>query len=235
MNTYSYIDAIKNRMSEEDVQFYKDIRGPVEVAAPDSDAWTHLCVMPDGEIRCYGVYHKENVFQTNVRRCYLASTDGGLSWKRHMVNGRFTLGESTYVPYLNKYVAIRDMGAEGSFLLVGDTPDDENPMRILVCEGSIGEVRMIFPLRSRNRVIIVAHERRPELHPTAFFAVLYIADGDLRDWKRVPREAAPFYLPEEGHKGVRWQQNNRENTIEELSDGKLVMLSRTATDYHYVS
>ena len=234
-STYSYIEAIKSRMSAEDVRFYKDIWAPVEVASPDSDAWTNLCVMPDGEIRCYGVYLQENVFQTNVPRCYLASTDGGLSWKRHMVNGRFTLGASVYVPYLNKYVAIRDFGAEGSFVLLGDSPDDENPMRILVAHGSIGEVRMIFPMRSRERVIVVAHEKRPELHPTAFFAVLYVADGDLREWRRIPLEAAPFYTPASGKKGMRWQQNNRENSIEELSDGRLVMISRTATDYHYVS
>ncbi len=234
MSTYDYIERIKSRMSEEDLRFYADIFAPVEVAQPDDDAWRNLCVMPDGEIRCYGVYQKQSVFQKNAQRCYLASTDGGLSWKRHLVKGRFALGASTYVPYLNKYVAVKDLGAEGTFFLVGDSPDDENPMRIMVTEGSIGEVRMIFPLRSRNRVIIVAHETRPQLHPTAFFAVLYIADDDLRDWRRVSLEAVPFYKPAEGKTGVRWQQNNRENTIEELSDGRLMMISRTATDHHYI-
>ncbi len=232
--TYSYIDMIKSRMSAEDVRFYGDIWAPVEVAVPDEDAKSSLVVMPDGEIRCYGVYKKENVFQRNARRCYLSSTDGGLSWKRHMVSGRFDLGASTYVPYLNKYVAVQNTGYEGSFLLMGDTPDDANPMRILISEHSCGDVRCIFPMRSRNRVIVVGHEERPELHPTALFAVLYYADGDLRDWTRVPLPPVPFYEPTAPQKGVRWQQNNRENTIEELSDGRLMMLSRTATDYHYI-
>lgn len=232
---YSYIDMIKSRMSREDVRFYADIFEPTEVAIPDGDAWSgNLCVMPDGEIRVYGVYGKESVFQLNPPRCYLASTDGGLSWKRHMVEGRFTLGASTYVPYLLKYVAVRDAGYEGSYILIGDTPDDQNPMRILISEKSCGEIRMIFPMRSRNRVIVVGHEKRPELHPTAFFATLYYADGDLRNWTRVPLEAAPFYTPAPGHTGVRWQQNNRENTIEELSDGRLMMISRTSMDYHYI-
>ncbi|MBE6589333.1 MAG: exo-alpha-sialidase [Ruminococcaceae bacterium] len=232
--SYSYIEKIKSRMNREDVRFYSDIWAPVTVAVPDADAWSTLCVMPDGEIRAYGHYRKESVFQKNPRRCYLSSVDGGLSWKRHMVEGRFTLGASTYVPYLGKYVAVRDAGAEGSFVLIGDDPDDENPMRIMFCEGSCGEIRMLFPMRSRNRVIIVCHEKRPKLHPTAFFAVLYYADGDLRHWTRVPLEAVPFYEPAEGHRGVRWQQNNRENTIEELTDGRLVMISRTALDYHYI-
>ena len=235
MEQYKYIEMIKNRMSGDDLRFYEDIFAPVEVAAPDADAWTNLCVMPSGEIRCYGYYKKESVFQKNPQRCYLASRDGGLSWKRFLVKGRFTLGASTYVPYLNKYVAVRDMGSEGSYILVGDDPDDENPMRILISEDYIGEVRTIFPLRSRNRVIVVAHEKRPDLHPTAFFAVLYVADDDLRNWRRIPLEVVPFYKPAEGKKGVRWQQNNRENTIEELSDGRLMMISRTSMDYHYVS
>ena len=61
MSAYSYIEAIKNRMSREDVRFYRDIFAPTEVATPDSDAWDQLCVMPDGEIRVYGVYHKKSV------------------------------------------------------------------------------------------------------------------------------------------------------------------------------
>ena len=233
-NTYDYIEKIKARMTKEDVRFYSDIWAPVEVAVPDADAWNNLCVMPDGEIRIYGHYKKKNVFDRDARRCYLASVDGGLSWKRHLVEGRFTLGASTYVPYLNKYVAVKDCGYEGSFLLVGDTPDDENPMRMLITADSIGEVGTVFPMRSRDRVIVVAHEKRPSLHPTAFFAVLYYADGDLRDWKRVPMPAVPFYKPATGHTGVRWQQNSRENTIEELENGRLMMITRTALDYHYV-
>lgn len=233
---YTYIDAVKNRMSKEDVAFYSDILEPVEVAIPDADAWCgRLCVMPDGEIRVYGEYRRESVFQKHPRRCYLSSTDGGLSWKRHFVSGRFTLGASVYVPYLRKYVAAVDAGHEGIFALIGDSPDDENPMRIMISERSDCEIGTVFPLHSRNRVIVVAHEKRPELHPTAVFAVIYYADDDLRTWIRVPLEALPFYTPRQGHTGIRWQQNHRENTLEELSDGRLMMISRTALDYHYVS
>ena len=235
MNAYSYIEAIKNRMSDEDVRFYRDIFAPVEVATPDSDAWDHLCVMPDGEIRVYGVYNKKSVFDTMAQRCYLSSLDGGLSWKRHLVTNRFTLGKSTYIPYLNKYMDVQNCGYEGIYAFLGDTPDDENPMRILVDSVPCAEIRIVLPLRNRDRVIIVAAEKRPELHSTAMFAVLYYADGDLRNWKRLPLEAVPFYQPPAGKQGVRWQQNNRENTIAELSDGRLMMISRTALDYHYVS
>lgn len=232
--SFSHVDKIKTKLTREDVRFYSDIWEPVEVAVPDGDAWNNLCVMPDGEIRMYGNYRRESVFQRNPRRCYIASRDGGLSWKRHMVEGKYTLGKSVYVPYLDRYVDVRDMGFDGSYVLIGDSPDDENPMRIMFSENSCGEVGTIFPMRSRNRVLVITHERRPKLHPTAFFAVLHYADNDLRNWTRVELDAVPFFEPEAGKTGVRWQQNNRENTIEELSDGTLVMISRTALDYHYI-
>ncbi len=232
-NPYDYIENIKKRMTSEDERFYSGIFAPAEVAVPDEDSKDNLCVMPDGEIRCYGVYEKKSVFDTDAQRVYLSSNDGGLSWKRRFCPEK-AIGRSVYIPYMDRYVSVKDE-CEGSFLLIGKTPDDESPERRLIYPRGCGEIRMIFPMRSRDRVIIVGHENRPELHPTAYFAVLYYADGDLEDWTRLPLPASPFYQPEIPGKAVRWQQNNRENTIEELSDGTLMMISRTATDHHYIS
>ena len=118
------IQSIRARMTDEDVRLLEDIYAPTIVATPDSDAWSNLVLMRDGRIRCYGDYGRKHIYDTDFERSYLESVDGGLSWKRHLVEGRFTLGASTYVPYLNKYVAVRNAGPEGSFVLVGDTPDD---------------------------------------------------------------------------------------------------------------
>lgn len=233
--SYDFIRAIQSQMAEKDRRFYEDIWEPFEVATPDGDAWNHhLCVMPNGEIRIYGEYGREHVYQENVKRCYIASCDGGLSWKRHLTNDA-ALGSSIYVPYLNKYVTAygEERGGE-VYLLMGDTPDAVEIERILIDDQHGGQVGCVFPMRSRNRVLVVVHELRPELHPTAKFASLYYGDDDLKTWHRVCLEAAPFYQPVFPATGVRWQQNNRENTIEELSDGSLMMISRTALDYHYI-
>ncbi len=235
MNRYDYLDAIRNRMTAEDLRFYGDIWEPTEVAVPPADAWSNLCVTPGGELRIYGDYRKESVFQRNCRKCYLSSLDGGLSWKLHFSEKRFVLGASVPVPHLGKYIKIKDEGYSGIFALLGDSPDDENPMRILITDKPhVADVMTPFVMRSRNRVLVITHETRPALHPTAFFAVLHYADGDLRNWHTVPLSPAPFHAPQPGHTGVRWQQNSRENTVEERSDGTLVMMTRTATDYHYV-
>ncbi len=235
MNHFDYLEAIRTRMTAEDLRMYGDIWEPEEVAVPDADPWSNLCVTPSGEIRIYGDYRRESVFQHNCRRCYLASRDGGLSWKRHFSEKRFVLGASVPVPYLGKYLRVKDEGYSGIFALLGDSPDDENPMRILITDKPhAAEIMTPFVMRSRNRVLVVTHETRKALHPTAYFAVLHYADGDLRNWHTVPLQAVPFFAPQAGQTGVRWQQNNRENTIEELSDGRLMMMTRTAMDFHYV-
>lgn len=54
-------------------------------------------------------------------------------------------------------------------------------------------------------------------------------------WQEVSIDEVPYYTKQWPDKGIRWQQNNRENTIAELSDGTLYMITRTALDYHYES
>lgn len=233
MEHFNFTEAIRRRMTDEDVAFYRDIYAPTEVAVPDSDAWRSLCVMPDGEIRIYGRYGIKNVFQKTWQRTYIASTDGGLSWKRHFVKSPNALGASEYIPYLNLYATVCAR-EDGVYLLLGNDPDDEEPSEIRVCAEQYIDFRAPYVMKSRDRVLLVMHEHRPELHPTSFFTVVWYADNNLEEWHKVAIEPAPFYVPEPPRKGVRWQQNIRESTIEELSDGRLMMLSRTATDYHYV-
>lgn len=228
-------ERIASLMSDEDRRFYKDIFAPSVVAAPDGDAWGNLTVMPDGEIRAFGTYRQKNVFETDAERDYIASRDGGLSWKRHLVTEKSTLGASVYIPHLGKYAIAKSEEGKGTFLLLGTSPDDTSPEKIQISEKAYFDLLPPLALRTRDRVLLIGHEHRKELHPTAFFAVLMYADGDLRTWHILPLKPAPMFTPTAPHTGVRWQQNNRENTIAELSDGRLMMLSRTATDFHYIS
>ncbi len=229
------LERIFSRMSAEDRKFYADIFEPTVVAAPDEDAWGNLCVMPDGEIRAYGKYRQKNVFQAEVQRDYFSSTDGGLSWKRHLVQVPTALGASVYVPFLEKYVTAKSRKGHGTFLLMGNSPDDPAPEELPVSDTEYDDLLPPVVLCHRDRVLLIGHEHRPQLHPTAYFAVLMYADRSLREWHTVPLKPAPMFVPQSPHKGIRWQQNSRENTIAELSDGRLMMLSRTAMDYHFVS
>lgn len=225
------LQLIRNRMTDEDIRLLSDIYEPTVVAVPDEDAWHGLTVMPDGKIRFYGHYRKKSVFDNDCDRCYIESTDGGLSWKRHIDDKR-RLGPSVYVPFLNKYMNVITEDS-GTFAIFADAPDSTDVHRVLITPTVYIEPKFPFVMKSRQRILVVIHERRTELHPTAFFPVVLCSD-DGEIWHEVHIAPAPFYENTDPSEGMRWQQNNRENTIEELADGRLMMLSRTATDYHYV-
>ncbi len=226
------VKLIRDRMTDEDVRLYSDIFAPTEVAVPDADAWSNLTLMRDGRIRYYGHYQKKSVYDTDYERCYIESCDGGLSWKRHIDDKR-RLGASVYVPFLDKYLSVKTFSGRGPAAYLGNDPDDDAPEIYEASPHHYFDARTPFVMRSRNRILVVVHELRPELHPSTFFPVLLISN-DGKHWREKHLDAVPFYPAQDGE-GIRWQQNNRENTIEERSDGVLIMISRTATDYHYVS
>lgn len=226
------IKLIRSRMTDEDARLLSDIYEPTVVAVPDADPWHKLTLTRDGRIRFYGNYRQKSVFDTDCERCYIESSDGGLSWKRH-IDDKKRLGSSVYVDFLDKYLSVVTEG-NFTYAILGSDPDDTEYERILIAEGEYIEPRTPFIMKSLNRILVIIHERRRELHPTAFFPVL-LASDDGRNWSVTHLDAAPFYPRRAPGEGIRWQQNNRENTIEELSDGRLMMMSRTATDYHCVS
>ena len=67
------LSAIESLMTEGEKRRLQKIWAPRVVAHSPSNAGMDLCVMPDGEIRHYGKQDGE--------RIYIASRDGGLSWK----------------------------------------------------------------------------------------------------------------------------------------------------------
>lgn len=226
-----HIKQIRERMTDEDVRMLSDIYEPTVVAVPDEDPWHGLTVMRDGRIRFYGNYQKKSVFDTDCDRCYIESLDGGLSWKRHL-DDKQRLGPSVYVPFLDQYMNVVT-GKDGTYALFAFDPDCKDVRRVLISPTEYIEPKFPFIMKSRQKIAVVIHERRSDLHPTAFFPVVLCSeDGEC--WREVHIAPAPFYEKTDPKAGMRWQQNNRENTIAELSDGRLMMLSRTATDYHYV-
>ena len=80
-----YLEVLKNRLSKEDAERLSAIYAPKEVAVPPSDAYHSLCVMPDGEIRCYGKVAFSDLPDGECREVYISSRDCGLSWKEYNV------------------------------------------------------------------------------------------------------------------------------------------------------
>ena len=234
---YSYIKKIEERLTEDDKRQLSDIYAPEIVATPDRDPWGRMVVTPEGGIRFYGEYRKKHVFDHDCEECYIESLDGGLSWKRHIVD-KNELGSSAYMPFCGKYVKVEfhhSGDVEGTYALVGNSPDDPNPERYKVSDKAYVEPRQAFAMKSRNRVLVVASENRPERHVSCHYNVILYSDDCGKTWGVTPLGEAPYHEKVWPHKGCRWQQNNRECTIEELSDGSLLIHSRTATDYHYMS
>lgn len=101
-----FTEAIESRMTEEEKHLLSDIYAPTEVMTPDGDpGFCSLTLLTDGRIRMYGHDGKRDVFDTGYHRSYQESTDGGLSWKRHIVADPAMLGASTYLPYDGVYLA----------------------------------------------------------------------------------------------------------------------------------
>ena len=228
-----FLDKIAERLTDDDKKQLSDIYEPTVVTVPDENAWNRITVMRDGRIRIYGDYRQVSIFDHGEYRCYKESPDGGLSWKKHTVYNKNVLGNSVYVPFMDKYVMAYGEEGMGVRFKIGNDPDDENPEIIEIPDTHEFEPRSPIALRSKNRVLFVAHERRKDIHQSCFFPVVFISDDGCKTWRKKPMEACPFFDSKFPDKGKRWQQNNRENSIVELSDGTLYMMSRTAMNYHY--
>ena len=233
---FEYIEKIAARLTDNDRRQLSDIYEPTEVAIPDQDPVRCLCVTDDGRIRFWGKYRKQSVFDEDCARCYIESCDGGLSWKRYVVEDKNVLGASWKIPFDEKgrYIALDFKKGVGTILRRGASQDDAHPEEILVTEQHSRDFRPPFFDEEKKRIIFVACENRFDIHPTAFFSIMYISDDCGDTWKVQHLPGIPLFEIKPPHKGKRWEQNTRENTVVPLSDGRLMMLTRTSEDYHYV-
>ena len=231
---FTYLKEMEQRLGSDEIRQLSDIYEPTVVAAPDEDAFRSLCVLPDGRIRFYGHYRPKSVFEKSPARCYLESCDAGLSWKRHLINDPGTLGASAEIPWTGQYLALTSEEGRGTVAKIGTSPDDTNPREVLVSDQTYVDFKLPFFMRSRRRILVPCCEARPKIHESAYFNVLCISDDGGESWKTVPTEGIALHHAMWPNKGERWQQNTRENTIAELADGTLMMITRTAEDYHYI-
>ncbi|MBQ6179521.1 MAG: hypothetical protein IJK32_08400, partial [Bacteroidales bacterium] len=124
-----WLKAIEDRMSDDEIEMLKAIYAPTIVATPLEDARRSVCVMPDGEIRCYGSVQRTET-SPKGKAAYLSSIDGGLTWKLYYSRGN--MGAATYIPEKGIFVT-STTDAEGTWFLISKVgPEDPDPVRVKV-------------------------------------------------------------------------------------------------------
>ncbi len=235
------ITAIASRLTPMDERMLRDIYAPETVAVPDENPWRNLTVFPDGRIRFYGAYRKKHPYDADCDRCYIESGDGGLSWKRYIVEDKNLLCESKYIPFLDKYMGLESKSSEipgdndrDTYAVFANAPDEAVSEKHFICHNCF--CLGIYPLEKKDRIIVVGHEKREgQPYSKSFYMTLSISDDGGKTWKEVKIDEAPYHEKTWPHKGFRWQANHREPCLEELEDGTLVLMSRTGLDYHYIN
>lgn len=215
-------------MTEEDVSELNRIYAPTPVASGPMDAFNALCVMDDGEIRCYG---NRPIADDPVDRevYYISSRDGGLSWKAH--HTAMDDGPTFKSPYSDRRIGwIAPPDEMGHLHFKAST--------IRVCESADGAERLVetgmlvYPkppiaLRDTKRLLIAG--------TYGGRSYVMISDDDGDSWRIVPVPGSDKFQLVPPHKAIRWENSGVEPTITELSDGTVMLIMRTSTDYHYVT
>lgn len=238
-----YRKIIEERLSEEDKAILKSIYAPEVVAVPNEDACLGMCVTSGGEIRIYGTRGKKEPDDVGTPG-YIASLDGGLSWKFHYHKAE-ALGAAGFNPNSGRYISFypalyrkdfnRAFKRDGVWAVLNDEGYDGTNHRFVKLSDRKGEFTLRQPMyiESCNRWLILVQYPYPDFSNAV--VIVYYSDDDGESWSESILKSAPPFEIKKPHKSTRWQQYSCEPTVVELSDGKLVMIVRTAQDFHYYS
>lgn len=227
------LDVLESTLSAEDRFRLEKIYEPTVVGVQPEDSRRSLVVMPDGEIRSYGVADKQSVF-ADGRRVYISSRNCGLDWKFHYTESDTVLGAASYLPWSGRWVTVdfsRKDGDRGTFALISETgPDDTAPSRVDISDEVFIDMFQPTVFEDERRIICCGHTHRGEWDvPTVMYS-----DDDGESWTLVPLKSAPKHEAVFPHLGVRWQNTGTEATFTRLDGRRLMMLVRTSLDYLYV-
>ena len=233
-----YVKAIESIMSEDAKDMLKRIYEPQVVGVPLTDARKDVCVLPTGEIRSYGkLYLEDYIHNPNCGgvSAYLSSVDGGISWTKHYAKGK--MNSCTYIPEKDIYInLVVEKYAEdkGTFIQISKIgPDDPDPRRIKISEHYFACA--FLPQKSEycDRIWITAERSISEKEMTCAF--IY-SDDFGESWNIVELKQPPFHEVVYPQKDIRWTYGSgTEPHVAELSENKMMMIIRTATDYFYQS
>ncbi len=218
-----FLSSALQNLTDEDKAFLKEIYAPKVVAVPPSDAFHSLCIMPCGEIRCYGAYKRKTPFDEG-EGIYISSTDCGLSWKTHL-QPKGSLGAAVKSPYSNRWIAPYS-GDSGNEMRISEIGPDDTNYKTVPLNLQVGAHHLPIALRNKKRWIFAADYLR--------HSAVFISDDDGDSWQFVEIEESDHFEIKEPHKGPRWENSGTEPAIVELSDGTLMMTLRTSTDFHYI-
>lgn len=225
-----FLSSLTAHLSESDRERLLAVHAPRTVAIPPEDSRRAVVVMPDGEIRAYGVTGKTEPFGTG-RQVYLSSGNCGLDWRLVTPDGR-TMGAATYLPWCARWVTVCSDGAGTYALTSAIGPDDTSPTRIpITTDRLIDMFQPEFYQREEGwRIVCCGHTSRDDWDMPVFV----YSDDDGDTWNTVCLSSTPRHEAVYPHLGVRWQNTGTESTFTRLADGRLMLLVRTSLDWLYV-
>ena len=222
-------------LTEEDRRELLRIHEPRIVAVPPMDTRNSLCVMPDGEIRAYGLGDKSS-FEDFSDTVYIASRDCGLSWKKHRET-RVVAGSCTRLKngkYLSVVTAsgsntglwLKKKGITcGAWAVISDSPDSVDFRLVRIADEEIFDEYLPVELMS-GRIACTGQIYADNVNRCVF---MWSDDGG-ESWGYTVLPDAPVHEMRWPHKGIRWQNRTSECTLPQKNDGTLWILARTSQD-----
>ncbi|MBO4220682.1 MAG: exo-alpha-sialidase [Clostridia bacterium] len=232
LSKWVYKEKIASLLDGEDRKRLKAIYEPVVIGVMPEDARRGLCVMPDGEIRSYGIYDKIHLWDAEgAKGCYLSSYNGGLDWRfRTTVPG--CLGAASRDPDTGRWMTVKAVKDEGTYCFLSDIgPDDTEFKRVKITDLILGDEFQPVKMKSGRWFCTAHHTERPgnDMHP-----VFMYSDDNGESWTTKVFPSTPKHSPVWPDLQHRWQNNGSEPSAAELPDGRLMMVARTSLDHLFV-
>lgn len=234
---------MENKIVEGVTDQLKRIYEPKVVAIPPINPYRDLVILPNGEIRHYGIRKtkEESIF------IYISSHDYGLSWQEFYTPSH-SPGACVRSPWSGDWITILDISFLRRDLELKNTPMGLSD-GLYVCRSKEGidakfetmmipiyknfiMVRQPIPLKRYKRWLLPTHYKDSD---GVNHIVVLRSDDDGYSWKETQLKDVPACPILKHHKGLRWQTYGCEPTIVELSDGKVWMLIRTSHNFHFES
>ena len=223
------LKAMEQRLSQEEKEMLQRIYEPTVVGIPPSDARNSLCVMPDGEIRAYGVRYRTEAHPEGVP-VYLSSSDCGLTWKQHFAQG--VMGAAAFFPATGRWIRCGETAGSGTWVWISDIgPDDANPQKTKVSDSLYSDPFLPQQSMDGRYIFFTAQQRdAAQKNPGGFFR----SDDGGATFRCIPLPLPPQQQVAYPHKDVRWSiSNGTEPNVCETAPGKLLLLLRNSTDCFY--
>lgn len=230
-----YLEAMEQLLCEEDKANLRAVYAPRVVAVQPTESYNHSCIMPDGEIRLYGHTIGRGKGIANGGSGYLYSRDCGLSWHPAYADSR-AMGPCVYHPQSDTWLHLGtpDRRLDASYCCISKIgPDDPSPHVIHWTGEHFGCPKIPFLLHDKpGRWVSTCHRDITLPDGSDNFSPVFIySDDDGEHWTAVDlpvQDNSEWFYPD---KGARWKNQGSEPTVTELTDGSLLLLTRTSDCY----